>query len=222
MSTRSGSRMAVSSKTMLVDAEVVPLGPVRTRADISRQQILDVAARLFRERGYLGTSLRDLAASVEMKAGSLYYHFKSKDDLAIEVLRIGVERVAQEVERQVAALPRHSDARARLMVAAEAHLETLLLASDYTSAHIRCFAQVPPAVQERLRAARRAYEQFWCRLVDRVAHGPASRRRYLRLAILGALNWSLEWFNAARDDPAEFACTLTDMLFGAASMARKR
>jgi AcrR family transcriptional regulator len=214
--------MAASSKSAAALGHLVPVESARTRADISRQQILDVAARLFRETGYLGTSLRDLAAAVEMKAGSLYYHFKSKDELAIEVLQIGVERVAREVRMRVAALPRDANARERLTVAAEAHLEALLLASDYTSAHIRCFAQVPPTVQERLRASRRDYEQFWCRLIDRVARGPASRRRYLRLSVLGALNWSLEWFDAARDDPADFARTLTDMLLGAAAPDSKR
>ena len=62
------------------------------RADVSRQQILAVAATLFCARGYAGTSLRDIAAAAGMKAGSLYYHFASKEELTAEVLRIGVER----------------------------------------------------------------------------------------------------------------------------------
>src|SRR5260221_3682457 len=62
------------------------------RAEVSRQQILDVAAKLFRARGYTETSLRDIGKQVGMKAGSLYYHFTSKEELAAEVLRIGVRR----------------------------------------------------------------------------------------------------------------------------------
>ncbi|MGA0837535.1 MAG: TetR family transcriptional regulator, partial [Ilumatobacteraceae bacterium] len=45
-----------------------------------RDRILDEAAALFLRHGYEGASLRQLADTVGMKAGSLYYHFASKDD----------------------------------------------------------------------------------------------------------------------------------------------
>src|SRR5580698_5516258 len=104
------------------------------RSDVSRQQILDVAAKLFRARGYTETSLRDIAKLVGMKAGSLYYHFASKEELAAEVLRIGVKKVHLAVAEAVDALGRDADARHKLEVAMAAHLETLLDESDYTSA----------------------------------------------------------------------------------------
>ena len=50
-------------------------------SDSGRDRILDEAATLFLRHGYEGTSLRQLADVVGMKAGSLYYHFSSKDDL---------------------------------------------------------------------------------------------------------------------------------------------
>jgi TetR/AcrR family transcriptional regulator, cholesterol catabolism regulator len=49
------------------------------RSDVSRQQILDVAAKPFRAHGYTETSLRDIGKQAGVKAGSLYYHFTSKD-----------------------------------------------------------------------------------------------------------------------------------------------
>src|SRR5947209_17027405 len=57
--------------------------PARTdRGGGTRRQILDQAARLLRTNGYASTSLRDIAAATGMKAGSLYYHFASKEALA--------------------------------------------------------------------------------------------------------------------------------------------
>lgn len=63
------------------------------RSVSSRQHILDVAAKLFRATGYTKTSLRDIGERAGMKAGSLYYHFASKEELVAEVLRTGVKRV---------------------------------------------------------------------------------------------------------------------------------
>jgi AcrR family transcriptional regulator len=182
------------------------------RSDISRQQILDVAAKLFRARGYAETSLRDIAKLVGMKAGSIYYHFASKEELAAEVLRIGVKKVHSAVTAAVDALGPAAAARSRLEAAMTAHLETLLDASDYTSAHIRCFPDVPETLRVHLADDRREYEKVWRVLLDEMAQSrslPSGMDRgAARLIILGALNWSLEWYDPALGPPSEFTSTL--------------
>lgn len=56
-------------------------------SDISRkQQILARAAKLFRERGYSATSMRDIARSMGMEAASLYNHIDSKQAILSELL----------------------------------------------------------------------------------------------------------------------------------------
>jgi AcrR family transcriptional regulator len=74
------------------------------RSVSSRQHILDVAAKLFRATGYTKTSLRDIGERAGMKAGSLYYHFTSKEELVAEVLRTGVKRVHRAVVSAIDAL----------------------------------------------------------------------------------------------------------------------
>ncbi|MGL4288279.1 MAG: TetR/AcrR family transcriptional regulator [Phreatobacter sp.] len=182
------------------------------RAEVSRQQILDVAASLFRARGYTETSLRDIGAQVGMKAGSLYYHFASKEELAAEVLRVGVQRVHEAVVSAVAGLGPDAPMKARIEAAIAAHLETLLVQSDYTSAHIRCFPYVPPSLKHELSQARRDYETVWRALLEQAsaakALAPGIDPEVARLAILGALNWSLEWFDPARGRPEELIRTM--------------
>jgi AcrR family transcriptional regulator len=53
----------------------------------TRELILIEASRLFASRGYLGTSTRDIAAAVGIRQPSLYSHFRSKQEIAEELLR---------------------------------------------------------------------------------------------------------------------------------------
>src|SRR5260221_10110530 len=175
------------------------------RAEVSRQQILDVAAKLFRARGYTETSLRDIGKQVGMKAGSLYYHFASKEEMAAEVLRIGVRRVHDAVVRAMKKPSAKVDLKSRLRAAMIAHLETLLDESDHTSAHIHCFPYVPETLRRKLSKERQEYEEVWRKLLDDAAAAgvlaPGVDRAAARLAILGALNWSLEWYDPEQGLP---------------------
>ncbi len=197
----------------MTDPQTTPLN--------ARRRILDIAARLFREQGYAAVSLRMIAAEAGMKAASLYYHFASKEDLVVEILDEGIRSVQAAVEAALAGLET-GDARLVLRSAVAAHLESLLRQSDYTSANVRIFGQVPEAVRERSLAARRDYEKLWDDLLARLhaetAGGSPARGtyRFARLMILGALNASLEWFDPERGSvealAAEYAALIWDGL----------
>lgn len=62
-----------------------------------RDRILAVAGRLFAERGYDQTSVRDIAAELGIANPSLYHHFASKNELLEELLREPLARVQQAV-----------------------------------------------------------------------------------------------------------------------------
>jgi len=59
-----------------------------------KEEILDIATRLFAERGYDGTSMNDVAERVGMRKASLFYHFATKDALYEGVLDRLISRVA--------------------------------------------------------------------------------------------------------------------------------
>ncbi len=175
-----------------------------TKAKDTRQRVLDVAARQFRERGYAGVSLRDIADGAGMKAGSLYYHFRSKDEIVATVLDIGIELVQAAVGGAVAALPPDAPARILIATAVRQHLQTFLAYSDYTTANVRIFGQLPPEVRRANLPARRRYEALWDGIIERCRAQGGVRTSVdaatFRLFLLGAMNATLEWFDPAKGD----------------------
>jgi len=180
-----------------------------------RRLILDAAARLFRNEGYASTSLRDIAAACGVTTGSIYHHFASKEEIVSEVLRIGVEWVAEEVRCAVMALNPASDARTILHAAVYAHLHGLLELQDYTSANVRIFGQVPPSIREKHIVTRNAYETYWHKLLLRCAaqggFNPARNLRLTRLFLINALNGSLEWYKPGITSTRALAHELTEL-----------
>ena len=190
----------------------------------SRRHVLDCAARLFSRDGYAAVSLRAIAAESGMKAGSLYYHFESKEVIVIEILNTGVTRVHDAVEQAIAALPPNGPVTQAITAAIGTHLRALHESGDYTSANIRIFGQVPPSIRKAHTATRRAYEALWAELLRRGVDSGELRSDIniasLRAFLLGAMNTSLEWLEPRRGAVARLANDLSTIVLNGAIAAR--
>jgi AcrR family transcriptional regulator len=180
-----------------------------SRQDNRRAQLLDAAARLFRERGYHATSMRDIAKAVGMLSGSIYYHFDSKEEMLLAVYEEGKRRVADAVD---AAVNAETDPWRRLEAACAAHLGVLFGSRDFTQVMIQTLPHEAGAAEARLRELRRDYEQRFRRLIDDLKPPPEIDRRYLRLLLFGALNWSHVWYRTNGDSPEIVARRFLDTL----------
>lgn len=173
---------------------------------------MDIAARQFRARGYAAVSLRDIATEAGMRTPSLYYHFPSKDDLVIAVMNRGIVVVREAVTAALAALPSRTDPFARLSMAMRAHLRALHGLSDYTSANVRIFGQLPEDLRRANLPERRAYQAIWADLLSPTC---ACKPEVLGVRVpfvIGALNATLEWFDPARGDLDALADQLGQVL----------
>jgi AcrR family transcriptional regulator len=193
-----------------------PSRQTATKSERTRERILDAAAKTFREKGYAGTRLADIAAAADTQAGSLYYHFDSKNQLLDEVLERGTRRVFAAVRERVEGLPAGASGRERLLVAVEAHLSFVLKHDDYASANIRLFGQTPAAIRRRHIRKHRVYAAYWQDLlVSAQAAGEIRADVDLSLArlnLFGMMNWSLEWYRPSRLDIRALAKNMCDTL----------
>ena len=171
----------------------------------TRRQILDVAAKLFREHGVAATTLRDVARECGIKAASIYYHFGSKDEILLEILDFGIERIFSSVREAVGRLPKNAPFARKLRAAIHAHVESFFVYGDYTATNIRVFGQAPKSVQKRNLALRDRYERFWKDLFEEGRRSGALRASLdlgvVRLFLFGAMNRTVEWYrpNGALD-----------------------
>ena len=179
------------------------------KSDRTRQRILDAAAKVFREQGYAGATLAEIAAAAGTKAGSLYYHFESREALVEEVLDEGLDRAFVETRRCVDALPAGTPPIERLATAIRAHMETVLTLDNYTSASIRMLGHVPEPIRARHMKRQAVYGAYWKALLEASAAAGELRDGLdlsaARMLILGMLNWSPEWYRRGRLNPQEIA-----------------
>ncbi|NYT61596.1 TetR/AcrR family transcriptional regulator [Alcaligenaceae bacterium] len=178
----------------------------------TRALILHQSAKLLREQGYAAVSLRQIANASGIKAGSIYYHFASKEEILFHVLEEGLRVIMEETYDAINALPPETPFRERLKVAIKGHLYGLLQVGDFSSANIRIYGQVPEDVRKRHNIARRCYADWWDEFLTKaVAEGAMNSGLNLsvvRVFIVGALNWTVEWY---RPDRGSFEA-LTDQI----------
>lgn len=181
----------------------------KTKSERTRERILDAAAAAFRERGFSATRLSDIADRAELQAPSIYYHFGSKEELIEVVLALGVERTYEHVKRRVAEVPKN-DPLGRLRAAIEGHVEMVLETGNYSAANLRLYGQMPDDIRDRLQQTQRQVGRYWNRLLLDARRAGAIRDDLdlsaTRMLILGALNWTAEWYQpGGRLTPAQLA-----------------
>ena len=180
-----------------------------SKSEATRRKILDAAARAFLQKGYEATTLQEIAEAASMQAGSLYYHFDSKEQLLEEVFEIGMRRVVESVREAVERLPADAPFADKLSAGVAAHLEQLLGQGDYTSANIRIFGQAPQGVQARQLRLREAYGEWWRALLEQGrARGEVREDAdpsLVRMLLFGAMNWAIEWYDPAQGPIAKIA-----------------
>lgn len=179
-----------------------------------RQALLLAAARLFREQGFDATSTRDIARAVGMRSGSPFYHFKSKDALLFAVMEEGMRRAKA---RQASALQAAAAMPPLLQIRClnRAHLETLLgPGSDFVLVLLYERRGLSARQRAALADLQTRYEAAWMPVLEALHANGCLRApvKLSRLLLLGALNWSVQWFDekkaASLDDLTDAAMAL--------------
>ena len=191
------------------------------KSELTRQRILDAAARVFAVRGYALTRLEDIAKEADTHAGAIYYYFESREDLVENILVLSSTRVTEYVKETLEGLSDSVGFRERIQIGIRSHFEQLLARDDYTLAYLKIHNQIPREMSKRLVVNPRSYGAFWANLIKTAQAAGVIRAdldpTILRLLLLGAITWSVEWYHPGGGrTPREIAEHLTTMFLDGA------
>ncbi|MBC2693264.1 TetR/AcrR family transcriptional regulator [Pseudomonas kielensis] len=180
-------------KALLVMRELVDNGQL-TDPDSARGKLLQMAAHLFRNKGYERTTVRDLASAVGIQSGSIFHHFKSKDEILRSVME---ETIRYNTALMRAELAQATSVRERVLALIRCELQSIMGGSGEAMAVLVYeWRSLSESGQAQVLALRDIYEQLWLQVLGEAKDAGLIRgdlfitRRFLT----GALSWTTTWF----------------------------
>lgn len=175
----------------------------------ARGRLLKEAAKLFRDKGYERTTVRDLAAAVGIQSGSLFHHFRSKEDILKAVMVETIQLNTALMRAAVEAADSHED-RLRALIRAE--LESVLgQTGEAMAVLVFEWRSLSDGAQAEVLALRDIYEQLWLDVLATLAEAGAIKADafVVRRLLTGALSWTITWY---RPDGGMDLAELTDQV----------
>lgn len=163
--------------------------------DSPKGRLLLGAAYLFHKQGYAKTTVRELANFIGIQSGSLFHHFKSKDDILANVMH---ETIVYNHARLLDAIAQSNDPELQLKYLIKAELVSITGDTGSAMAVLvyEWFA-LSKERQDELLKLRNAYEDIWFSVIaqlrdlGKIQHDVFIWRRLLG----GAIAWTVTWYN---------------------------
>jgi len=170
---------------------------------MTRDELIETAAQVFRQKGYHVASMEDIAAAVHLRNACLYHHFSSKQEILLEILdralQLLLEKISAITEQNISA-----DKKLRLMI--RQYLQ--ILAENVDLAAVLLFEH--RALERRQHArhipSRDKFESLW---KDVIAEGVSKKifkcddPSMAVRALLGQMNWTITWYSPDGDKSIE-------------------
>jgi TetR/AcrR family transcriptional regulator, cholesterol catabolism regulator len=161
---------------------------------MNREQILESAAQLIREKGFHAASMQDIADAVNLQKASLYHHFSSKQEILLALLDQALDLL---IERITAVLSLKTPSDEKLRLAMQVYLGSLDEYAALAAVLLLEHRSLDPEYHDRHIPRRDRFERLWRDLIQEgVANGffqavdPSMTAR----ALLGVMNWTITWY----------------------------
>jgi len=161
---------------------------------MTRDEILDAAAQIFREKGFHAASMQYIAQAVKLQKASLYHHVTSKQDILLALLDRALDLLIEHIEA-VASQPLPPDEKVRQAI--RVYLQAMLENRDLAAVLLLEHRSLEPQYHARHIPRRDRFERLWRDLVQEGKDkgifncaDPALSARYL----MGVMNWTITWY----------------------------
>ena len=192
-------------------------GGTRTISSRRDPEILEAAAKVFYERGYMNARVEDIAAELGLLKGSLYHYIAGKEDVLYRLL----DETHDEVHRildEVAAMPPEMPPLDRLHEYVRRQVEFNMVNLVRVSVYYHDLHCLAPDRLAEIVARRRQHERFVVGLIEAAqARGevdPGLEVEGLARCVFATIIWTYRWYSPARDDNREVDRRCADFVAG--------
>jgi AcrR family transcriptional regulator len=183
------------------------------RYEQRREEVVDIAARVFAGRGYHATSIDDLSEATGLQRGGLYHYIGGKQELLIRIHERYIEPLLDNA-REIAARRESPEVELRLL--AQALIQDIADYRDQVTVFLDEWRMIEDAPEWKdIRKARKEFEEIiascLCRGAKEGVFWAVDERTTMR-GLLGMLNYTYQWLNPrGRITPAAVADSFIDI-----------
>ncbi len=181
---------------------------------MTRDDILDAAAQVFRQKGFHGSSMSDIAAAVNLQKASLYHHVSSKQEILLALLDRALGLLTERIGA-VANQDAPADQKLRQMI--KVYLQSLAENPDLSSVLLFEHRSLDKKSHTRHIPNRDRFERLWRDVVNQGVSAKIFACPDVGLAVrglMGIMNWTLTWYRLDGPMPIEkIADQYADLFF---------
>ncbi|WP_312321820.1 TetR/AcrR family transcriptional regulator [Soonwooa sp.] len=178
------------------------MAPLRTKVN-KRELILTEASKLFKDRGFGGTGMRDIAEKVGMEAASMYNHIKSKD----EILELICFKIADAYTTQLSEIAdTEASFQDKLKQIIKVHIDLMIHDAAAVSVANNDWKYLRDEKKEEYKSIRKSYERSFAFVLEEGMKTGEFKTMNVSVAlftILSSLRWIELWYKPSRDISAE-------------------
>lgn len=165
----------------------------------AKGRLLLQAAKLFKEKGYERTTVRDLANAVGIQSGSIFHHFKTKEDILKAVME---ETIVYNTHRMRRKLAESETPKQEVLALIKCELESVIgVTGDAMAVLVYEWRSLGEDNQRSILKMRDEYEQLWLDALNKAKQeGDIVADTFiLRRFLSGALGWTTNWYKPEGD-----------------------
>ncbi|MBL0344813.1 TetR/AcrR family transcriptional regulator [Candidatus Villigracilis affinis] len=162
---------------------------------MTRDDILDAAAQVFRQKGFHGASMSDIASALDVQKASLYHHVKSKQEILLALLDRALIMLTDHIA-SIAAQAVPADQKLRQMI--RGYLSALSENTDLTAVLLFEHRSLDKKSHSRHVPQRDTFEALWRDVINEGVRSKVFDLKDTGLAVralMGVMNWTLTWYH---------------------------
>ncbi|MEW6616487.1 MAG: TetR/AcrR family transcriptional regulator [Thermodesulfobacteriota bacterium] len=190
----------------------------------TKDKIMRAAKKLFCEKGYHATSLKDLAKEIGTTTSIIYYYFNSKEELLVRIYELELEESIDGLLKIAhSKIPTTKKMADIIKYCAKYNMEKQSWAKIFFEEESALPSNFQKLIQNKKRQYNKVFEDIYSDGVKEGVFKPTPNLRVIVNSILGMYIWAYKWYRPDRgDDPEKIAQQMADILLEGYTISKRK